>query len=195
MNIKLTNVRLSFPQLFEAKAFGDAAGAADSDKRYEATFILDKKTNAADIQTIRDSIKKLLNDAYNGNPPKGFKLCFHDGIEKEETDGYGAGVMYVSSSSPGNKPRPPIVDRDLTNLEEKDGKPYAGCYVNASLRLWVQDNKWGKRVNAQYRTVQFYKHGEQFGEAVANPTEEFEALEPLDADEVLGDEDDAAGVL
>jgi hypothetical protein len=100
--------------------------------------------------------------------------CLHDGSEKPDTDGYGPGVMYVSASE---RKRFPIVDKDLTPLAEEDGKPYAGCYVNASIRLWVQDNQYGKRINAAIVAVQFAKDGDSFGAAPVNVEDEFAALE------------------
>jgi len=55
---------------------------------------------------------------------------------------------------------------------EENGKPYAGCYVNMSIRLWAQDNQFGKRVNAQLRAVQFVKDGEAFGDKPVDPQKE-----------------------
>jgi hypothetical protein len=106
--------------------------------------------------------------------PKSVKLCLRDGAEKDETDGYGDEVMFVSASS---AKRVPVVDRDLTPLMEENGKPYAGCYVNMSIRLWAQDNQFGKRVNAQLRAVQFVKDGEAFGNKPVDPQKEFKQIE------------------
>lgn len=33
--------------------------------------------------------------------------------------------------------------------QEADGLVYSGCYVNARIELWAQDNANGKRVNAK----------------------------------------------
>jgi hypothetical protein len=184
MKVKLTNVRLSYPSLFKARAFED-----NQDPRYEATFLLDKREHAALIKSIREGAVQMLKDHYKGNPPKGFKFCLRDGVEKDDVDGYGAGVMFITSSS---KTRPPVVDRNLSPLTAEDGKPYAGCYVNATLRLWVQDNKYGKRVNAELKAVQFAKDGQPFGVAPVNVAEEFEALEGEDDPLTSGGDDDAS---
>ncbi len=47
------------------------------------------------------------------------------------------GNLYVNAN---NKVRPLIIDRDKTPLDSTDGKPYGGCYVNASIELWAQDH-------------------------------------------------------
>ena len=42
------------------------------------------------------------------------------------------------------------MDRDRSPLTEKDSKPYAGCYVNAKLQLWTQDNQHGKGIRCEH---------------------------------------------
>jgi hypothetical protein len=167
MIIKLENVRLSFPALFKAKA-----GPDGGEPKFGASFLLDKTKHAAKIKEIEAAIEKLHREELKGKHMKG--TCLHDGSEKPDTDGYGPGVKYVSVSS---RKRVPIVDRDPSvALAEEDGKPYAGCYVNASIRLWVQDNQYGKRINAELRAVQFSKDGESFGAAPVDAEAEFATL-------------------
>jgi hypothetical protein len=169
--IHITNARLSFPALFEPKA-----GPEGGKPAFSATFLLDKKTHAKLIESISKAIAQVAQAQWKGKFPvnklKG--VCLRDGDEKSDVDGYGDGVMFVSARS---AKRVPIVDRNLAPLVEDDGKPYAGCYVNATIRLWAQDNQFGKRVNAALRAVQFVKDGEPFGEGRADPEKEFTNLE------------------
>jgi hypothetical protein len=182
--IKLTAVRLSFPQLFKPKAFEDGGEVS-----YGAAFILDKTKHAGLIKEFRAMVKEIASEYFKGKIPPmvAQKHPLRDGSEKEDRDGYGDGVMFIGSR---NKKRPTVVDRDLSPLAEEDGKPYAGCYVNATLRLWVQDNKFGKRVNCQLRAVQFVKDGEPFGQAPVDANEEFDSL---DGDDDSDDGDDLLG--
>jgi hypothetical protein len=175
--VKLKNVRLSFPALFKAKAFNEGT------PKFSCVLLLDKKKNAAEIEAIERAIDEVIEEKWPKGRPKNMKpSCLHDGDEKEDTDGYGDKVMYVSASS---VKRVPVVGADMSPLTEEDGKPYAGCFVNASIRLWAQDNEWGKRVNAQLRAVQFFKDGEPFGEKPADPEKEFE--------DVSGDDEPKSG--
>jgi hypothetical protein len=74
------------------------------------------------------------------------RLCLHDGdTSKPGVDGY-KGMLFVSGNS---KKRFTIVDGDRSPLTAADGRPYSGCYVNAIVQVWAQQNKWGKRINAQ----------------------------------------------
>ena len=186
MNIKLKNVRLSFPALAKAKAFKDEDSGNESEPYYSATFLLDKVKQKSQIKQLDDAVQQLLEDHFAGKKiPGAVKRPLRDGSEKDHIDGYGDTVKFISAST---KKRPVIVDRSVNAVEgnEIEEMFYAGCYVNASLRLWVQDNKWGKRVNAQLRAVQFAKDGEAFGETAVNPEEEFESLDEDADDDMLG---------
>lgn len=162
--ITLTNVRLTFADIFKAKAVNDG------EPRFSANFLLDKKKDTAQIKKIGDEVRRLEASTFKGKKLPADKVCLRDGDEKEY-DGY-AGMLFLSAA---NKRRPTVVDRDKSPLSAEDGKPYSGCYVNAVVRLWAQDNQFGKRINASLEVVQFLKDGEPFGAA------------PVDLDTALPD--------
>ena len=87
-------------------------------------------------------------------------------------DGFGEGVFFFNAS---NTKRPTLVDRDRAPLIEDDGKPYAGCYVNAIVKPWAQDNQYGKRINFSLEGIQFVRDGEAFGGGGAT-TEDFDVI-------------------
>lgn len=92
---------------------------------------------------------------------------FHDGNKKASYDGY-EGNFFVSARS---ETRPTVVDRDRKPLIAADGRIYSGCYVNAQVEVWAQDNSFGKRINTQLLGVQFSRDGDSFsaGAAPADP--------------------------
>lgn len=154
--IHLTNVRLSFPALFEPKSIP----GSDKEPNYQATFLFDNQTHSAILDKLEAAIDRVALDEFKRKELR-LKSCLHDGNEKPEMDGYGDGTMYLVSS---RKNRPSVVDRDLTPLTAQDPKPYAGCYVNASIRLYAWTHKTGgKGVSAELRAVQFVNDGESFG--------------------------------
>jgi hypothetical protein len=165
--VKLKNVRLSFPHLFTAHAMEEG-----QEPKFSATFLMDVEEHKSTIAQIEKLIDRLALDYWKKKT--NFKSCLRDGNDKADIEGYGDGIMFISA---GRKTRPAVVDRSVSPVTEEDGVVYAGCYVNATVRLWVQDNKWGKRVNAELRAVQFVKDGESFGAAPINAEDEFEALE------------------
>jgi hypothetical protein len=85
--------------------------------------------------------------------------------------------MFVAASAQETAP-PTVVDAARQALTERSGKPYAGCYVNASIELWAQDNAYGKRINATLRGVQFVRDGDSFGAGSrAAAPDEFDEIE------------------
>ena len=56
-----------------------------------------------------------------------------------------------------------MFDQLRNELVESSGKPYSGCYVNAIIECWAQDNKeFGKRINFGLKGVQFLRDGDAF---------------------------------
>jgi hypothetical protein len=167
MSIMLKNVRLSFPSLWQHETFG-----WESTGKYGATFILDKETHAGIIKEIKAQIDAMIKEELKQKSIPADKICLKDGDESGRPEYEGAYVIKTSS-----KKRPTVIDRDKSPLLEEDGKPYSGCYVNAIIDLWAQNNAFGKRANAGLLGVQFYKDGEAFGGGPIDVSEEFEALD------------------
>lgn len=151
--ITLKNARLSFPQIWTPKAYMEG-----QTPKFSANFLLDKDKDSAQIDALKSAIKAAAVEGFNGQIPKGLKTFLGNGEDKAY-DGY-ENAMFVSCSA---RQRPVVIDRDRTPLVEEDGRPYAGCYVNAALSLWVQNNQWGKRVNCNLNAIQFVKDGDSFG--------------------------------
>ena len=83
--------------------------------------------------------------------------------------------MFVVVAS--NTVRPVVVNGKREPVMEGDkNAPYSGCYVNATVSLWTQNNKFGKRVNANLRGIQFLRDGPAFGVAPVDADNEFELL-------------------
>lgn len=184
--IRLENVRLSFPVLFTPKPF--SAGATP---QFSAAFLFDpsKADHATALTQIKTEIKKLATAAYGTPLPKDLKFCLKNGNDKSY-DGY-AGMMVLAAA---NKIRPTVVNRRKELVAEGEAEaPYAGCYVNATVSLWSQNNQYGKRINANLRAVQFVKDGEAFGRGPVDADEEFEALEDGGAS-AAADEGDDLGI-
>ncbi len=115
-----------------------------------------------------------------GNPQK---CCWYDGNCKSY-DGYEDNFV-LSASRGQDKGRPVVIDADKTPLSEKDGKPYAGCYVNATVEVWAQDNKFGKGIRATLRGVQFVKDGDAFSAGTPVDENEFDAVAPAETEDDL----------
>ena len=162
--IKLSNVRLSFPNIFKRATFQGVEG------KFEATFLLNKKTQADQIEKLQSAIDEAIKEAKVKVPKD--KYCLKDG-DDFEYDGYERHMAFKAST---NK-RPTLIDRDKSPLVEDDGKPYAGCYVNAIVDIWIQSNDFGKRANSNLFGIQFYADGDAFGSGDIDVTDEFDEFE------------------
>lgn len=162
--IKLQNVRLSFPSLFRKASFNG------EETKFEATLLIGKGDPV--IAEIQKAIAEKLKTDLKGAKLAADKICLKDG-DDIDYDGY-AGCMSIKASNPK---RPLVIDNDKTPLSEDDNRIYAGCYVNAVIELWTQNNSWGKRINANLLGVQFFKDGEPFGDGgVSASVDDFDAF-------------------
>lgn len=156
--LTLLDVRLTFPQLFDAKVVN-----GQGEPKFSGTALFGKdhpqlaaiKAAITEAATVKwgakagDTLKQLQASD---------KICLHDGDAKSDYDGY-AGNFFLNAS---NKIRPTVIGSGPDGrgvLVAADGKPYSGCYVNMIVDFWAQDNQFGKRVNASLMGVQFLKDG------------------------------------
>lgn len=173
------NVRGSFLHVFEPRKNDDGTQGG-----YEATGII--SPDDPQIKEFEKLIDAVAKEKWKDKAPAMLKTlratdktCVHNGDNKATLDGY-AGNYYVKANA---QTKPLVIDRDKTELTKVDGKPYSGCYVDMKVQVWAQDNKYGKRVNASLRYVQFRKDGDAFSSAP-----------PATADEApdISDEDEQA---
>lgn len=165
MKVALTNVRIAFPKLFTAEAVGKGDG-----KYYSAAFPIEPgsanhKALDAAIAAVSKEKWGAKADAILGNIIEkgdiGFKHKPAKNATGEVYEGF-EGMFTCNASLNEKKGRPLIIDGQKNPLTERDGKPYGGCYVNASVDVWAQDNANGKRVNVQLKGIQFARDGDAF---------------------------------
>jgi hypothetical protein len=173
--VKVTDVRISFPALFEAKAIN-----GEGEPRFSAAFVIVPGSENAKLlaQTMEAVAKEkwgaksagILAELKN----KG-RVAYKESPLSKDGEVYdGFEGMYVLNAS--NVARVPVIDKDTTPLTPADGKPYGGCYVDASVEIWPQDNSWGKRINAKLRWVQFRRDGDAFSGGAPVSQDEFQSI-------------------
>lgn len=175
--IMLANVRLAFPNLWVATQVNNEGKAA-----FSASFLM--PPDHPDVAKVKAAIAQVAKAKWGAKAAEYLpvlvaadKVCLHSGDAKSNIEGY-AGNLFVSARGPT---RPLLLGADKAQLTEADGVLYSGCFVNAQISIWAQQNNYGKRVNAQLRGVQFFREGEAFsGGGVAN-ADEFDTVE-ADAD-------------
>lgn len=173
--IAIRRVRLSYAHLFAPSAF-----QAGDKKSYSVTGILPKDTHQSVYDALSKRMVEMQKEAFKQKIPAD-KLCLRDGdlTGKEEYEGCWIIVARDSEENP-----PLLLDKDgKTEVTKKDDKLYSGAIGNLQIRLWAQNNQYGKRINANLLGVQFVEHGEKFS-GVSRPTAD---------DSGFDDEDDGSG--
>ena len=163
--MQVQNVRISFPNIFQASAFAEG-----QTKKFSATFIMDE--DHPQMEALKEAVEKVAEAKWDKKIPSSLKRPLRDGEEKD-LDGFGEGTVFFNAS---NTKRPVLKDKDLSALVEDDGKPYAGCFVNAIIKPWAQDNQYGKRINFSLEGIQFVRDGDSFGGG-GTTTEDFDVVE------------------
>ena len=164
--LKLQNVRLSFPSLFNKAVFNGNV------TKYEATFLMPK--GSPQHKQTQAAIDAFIAEKFQGKAPKGLKItAFTDGDEKDY-DGY-ENQMALKG---GSTKRVLLIDKDKTPLTEEDGRLYAGCYVNAIVEFWYSDHPLGgKQILGNLAGVQFAKDGEPFGDNTGASIDDFDEID------------------
>ncbi len=180
--VTLKGVRLSFPDLFTATEY-----QGDGKFKFRATFLFAPGSQAdaavkAAVEAVakekwpKDSAKKLA--AVNADPRA---RCYGDGNTKDY-DGY-EGMLYLAANRDPANGRPGTYNRDRSPIAESDGTLYAGCYVNAIVEIWAQDNGYGKGIRATLIGVQFVRDGDAFSKATKPKGDMFDELPEEDDDD------------
>lgn len=181
MKIKI-KARLSFPDLFQPTQF-----QGSGPEYYGCQFLVEAGSESD--KAIEDAIKQVATEKWKDKAPgvlKGINnnkqlKCYTDG----DIHGYEENLRVLAAKRYATDGRPDVRDRDASPLAERDGKPYAGCYVVGIVDIWAQDNNFGKGVRAQLLGVQFLKDGEPFKKASKASDDDFEDLGVSEEDDMF----------
>lgn len=178
--VVLKNVRLQYGDLHQR-------GKPPKDKpneigKYAANGIFPEDSDA--YRTAYAAFKQAAKETFGANweaivgAMEKSSMCIRKGDHNlsgagEVRPGF-AGNFYIVAK---NKAKPAIVDSKVTKdasgkdvytfLNEEDGKPYNGCYVNLKVDIYAMKAKADMKagVFAKLEAVQFLRDGEAFGSA------------------------------
>lgn len=182
--IYLSNVRVSFPQLVEPKKTTNEKGEVRT--AWSADFIL--PPDSQQYKQVMQQYMTLAVDKWKERAQTIMQMiqadrksrCYGNGAEKVNKttllpyDGY-EGNAYVSAISNRQpqmiQPNGQPVDASNSMAYQAIARGvYGGCYVNAAIRLWLQENTHGRGVRCDLVAIQFSKDGDAFGGGGADVT-------------------------
>jgi hypothetical protein len=190
--IMLKNVVLAFPALAEPQSFGEGEPA------YGAKFPI--KPNSEQHKAIEAAILAEATEAWKDKAVSVLKMLEEDGKvaftkkvyrSKKTGEAYQGfdGTHYLSTRNA--KTQPSVYNAygdDVVGKADIERDAFSGAVVNASIEIWAQDNKWGRRINCSLRGVMLTGEGENFGggstPASANEFASF-AKAKADAEDIL----------
>jgi hypothetical protein len=167
MKMRIDNVRLAFPDLFEPKSFGEGKPA------YSAKFIIEP--GSPNVKAIEDAIKAVAKEKW-GEKAEGVLGVINDAKKSafvrgpyrnsktgDVYDGF-EGKFHLNSRTGGDKPGPKTYSRNKIEVTARDGLFYPGCYVDAMIDIYAQDHpQYGRRINCGLLAVRFVADGDSFG--------------------------------
>lgn len=163
-NFVIKNVRLSYLFCFEPQTNVDAKTGKVT-KKYKVTGIMPNDTHAEEIKYLRDYMTKVQKDVFKARLPAD-KLCLRDG-DQSGKDEYENAWIFVASEREDNPPACLDID-GKRQVKKSDDKLYSGAWGNIRVRLWTQNNDFGKRINANFLGVQWVREDDKFS-AVERP--------------------------
>ena len=185
--IMLKNVVMAFPALAEPQSFGEGEPA------YGAKFPI--TPNSEHQKAIEAAILAEAKEAWKDKADSVLKMLVEDGKlaftkkvyrSKKTGEPYQGfdGTHYLSARNA--KTQPSVYNQygeEVTGKAEIERQAFSGAVVNASIEIWAQDNKWGRRINCSLRGVMLTGEGENFGGGSAPASaDEFASLAKAKAD-------------
>ena len=188
--IFLSNVRLSFPHIAapQPKRPGDNPDKAPS---YSAAFLMTPDNSG--WARFHQVVQQMAAEKWKDKAPAAIQMingdtkkrCYAKGEEKVNATtfkvipGY-EGMVVIAA---GNKAMPQIIDAQGAGVDPANTGAcqalartmYGGCYVNAAIKPWLQDNTHGVGVRCELISIQFFRDGEPFGETVKDASAMFQA--------------------
>ena len=183
MKMLIKNVRMAFPAIFEPEAFGDG------DPAYGAKFIIPQ--SHPQLKEIRNAVITAGADKWGEKAPgilallkDDKKVAWVEGPYRNKNgdiyDGF-EGMYHLSTRNGGKAPiKPSVFDAQNRLLTQADGVVYSGCYVDASVEFYAQDNGYGRRINCSLRGVRKSGDGDSFGGGASASADEFGAPADLE---------------
>ena len=185
--LMLSNVRLSFPQLTEPRAFQEG-----QPKKYSADLIM--SVDSPEFKSIMQLVSQMAQAKWGENAGAVLQMvqtdrklrCFGMGTEKIDKKtfkpyhGY-EGMAYINGNN-ANMPqmiessgKAVPIDNTMAYMAQAR-KMYAGAFVNAAIKPWIQENAFGRGIRCELVALQFSKDGEPFGEGNVDASSLFGAV-------------------
>lgn len=156
-NVVTGKVRMSYANVFEAKAIGDGG-----DKKYSVCLLVNKN-DAATLAKIDAAVKAAIvlgkekfGQKWGTSKSKPLKLPLRDGDDERGDNPEYADNYFLNAAGQN---RPGVVDKDRNEILDKE-EFYSGCYGRASINFYPFDVSGNQGIACGLNNVQKLADGE-----------------------------------
>ena len=163
-------VRLSYANVWEAKALGDG-----QTPKFSVSIIIPKEDTET-IARINEAVDAAIEEGigkFGGKKPNkaAIKLPLRDGdLEREDDEAY-AGSYFINANS---ITAPQIVDTKVQPILER-GEVYSGVYARVSINFYAFNSNGNKGIACGLGNIQKVRDGEPLG-GRSKPEDDFEEI-------------------
>lgn len=199
MEIMLKDVRIAFPAIAEKQAIGEGEPA------YGAKFII--VPGSPFVKVLDDAMLGVAKEKWKEKGPDVLKFLIENkkvGFVHGPYSNSKTGVPYLgfenmfSLGTRNATTQPTVFDKygkqiPGENKEAIKALIYSGCFTNAKVQCWAQDNTYGRRINFSILGVMFNRDGDAFGGSTPARAEDFASMaaDPADALAGVGSDEDS----
>lgn len=165
--IMLKGVPMAFPALAEPQSFGEGEPAFGAKfpvvPGSEHQRLLEEAMRAEAKEAWKEKSDSVLEMLIEDGKVAFVKKVYRSKKTGEAYEGF-EGSHYLSTRNA--KTQPTVFNaygEPVTAKGDIERQAFSGAVVNASLEVWAQDNKWGRRINCTLRGVMLTGEGKNFG--------------------------------
>lgn len=154
VNVVTPEGRVCFPHLFQPYTSPDRPNDAP---KYSFTLLIPK---SADITALKEEIKRVALEAFNGKIPANLHNPIQDGDPR--VDEWGEAYRDCWYIRFNTKLPPAVVDRQRQAILKED-EIYSGCYGRASVTFYAYNTSGNVGVSGSFDAFQKTRDGERLG--------------------------------
>lgn len=160
--IRTPKFRVSFPSVFEKSG---PPGTDPSKLKYSVVmlFTLDEINKDSKQKALWGQLllaaKDCAGEKWGNKIPPGLASPFRAGTDKEQYEGYGEGVIFLTAKS---ERRPGIVDQNVQRIIDPEDF-YPGCFAHADVNAYAWSYMGKNGISFGLQNIQKVADGEHIG--------------------------------
>lgn len=163
--------QLSYPKLLKP-----ALNELNKKLEYSSVLIFPEGTDLTELKKLAFEAAVEKWGADKAKWPANRRSPFRRGEEKPDSDGYGAGKVFITAKQDPDRGRPTVVDHEMQDVIDPS-EVYPGRWARFSVRAYAYSAGGNNGVSFGLVNVQLLDHDTAFGgSGPVNPDDDFEPV-------------------